>query len=81
MNHLSAILVLLSSTVSAICRDVIGIFESLAYAWSYHAYREWQGWSREMTGPLDHTMKSPNPTDREMVIIGRLKQNRPAKFE
>lgn len=34
-------------------QDVVDIFEAQGWHWSYHAYREWQGWSLEHQGPMD----------------------------
>jgi hypothetical protein len=48
--------------------DVIDLFEKHHFDWSYHAYREWQGWSLEHAGPLDHPVKAQNPTDRQTVV-------------
>ncbi|MDP8244537.1 MAG: cellulase family glycosylhydrolase [Candidatus Hinthialibacter antarcticus] len=41
-------------------KEVVGIFEQNGWHWSYHAYREWQGWSLEHQGPIDkpETVKS-----------------------
>jgi len=33
----------------AYLRDVISIFEEYGWDWSYHAFREWPGWSVEQT--------------------------------
>ena len=55
--------------------DLIGILEKHGYDWSYHAYREWQGWSLEHAGPLDKPAKTSAQTDREKVVTGWLKQN------
>lgn len=32
-------------------RDLISIFEGYGWDWSYHAFREWPGWSVEHDGP------------------------------
>jgi len=48
--------------------DVIDIFERYGFDWSYHAYREWQGWSLEHEGPLDQPVPAKTPTDRLKVV-------------
>jgi hypothetical protein len=49
-------------------RDLIEIFEAHGWDWTYHAFREWDGWSVEH-GPdrTDH-QPSPTPTDREQLL-------------
>jgi hypothetical protein len=56
--------------------DVIDIFEKHGFDWSYHAYREWQGWSLEHDGPLDKAVTAKDPTDREKVVIGWFEKNK-----
>jgi endoglucanase len=36
-------------------RDTVSLFEKYGWSWSYHAYREWAGWSLEHEGPRDKT--------------------------
>lgn len=55
--------------------DVIDIFERHGFDWSYHAYREWQGWSLEHAGPLDKPIPSQTPTDRQKVVTGWFARN------
>jgi hypothetical protein len=49
-------------------RDLIDIFESHGWDWTYHAFREWQGWSVEHTGDRDNTKPASEPTDREKLL-------------
>jgi hypothetical protein len=49
-------------------RDVIDIFESHGWDWTYHAFREWSGWSVEHTGDRDNTQSAAEPTDREKLL-------------
>lgn len=37
--------------------DCIEVFEELGWDWSYHAFREWNGWSLEHEGDNPQTMK------------------------
>ena len=49
-------------------KDLIDIFEAHRWDWSYHAFREWQGWSVEHgADPNDHN-PSKTPTDREQLL-------------
>jgi len=46
--------------------DAIDLFEANGFDWSYHAFREWQGWSVEHEGPLaSPTLAS---TSRERLL-------------
>lgn len=55
--------------------DVIDIFENHGWDWSYHAFREWQGWSVEHTEERENTKPSAEPTDREKLLRGWFAQN------
>jgi len=49
-------------------RDLIEIFEAHGWDWTYHAFREWDGWSVEHgPDPKDHR-PSPTPTDRQRLL-------------
>ena len=49
-------------------RDAISIFEQNGWDWSYHAFREWQGWSVEYGPDKNATAPSATPTDRELLL-------------
>ena len=49
-------------------RDLIDIFESRGWDWSYHAFREWQGWSVEHGPDKADAAPSKDPTDREKLL-------------
>ena len=56
--------------------DLIEVMESHGWDWSYHAFREWDGWSVEHgSDPGDHT-RSDQPTAREQVLLKWLNQNK-----
>ncbi|HYG35422.1 MAG TPA: cellulase family glycosylhydrolase [Clostridia bacterium] len=55
--------------------DIIEIFEKHGFDWSYHAYREWQGWSLEHEGPLDKPVKAQSPTDRQQAVTTWFSKN------
>ena len=49
-------------------KDLIDIFEAHDWDWSYHAFREWDGWSVEHgPDPKDHS-RAKTPTDREQLL-------------
>lgn len=57
--------------------DLTSIFEEYGWDWSYHAFREWSGWSLEH-GPEEQNDKpAVQKTTRFKVIEHWLKQNRP----
>lgn len=60
--------------------DCIDIFEEYGWDWSYHAFREWDGWSVEHSNDRnDHTMTTP-PTDRKQVLLKWLKKNQKPQY-
>jgi len=58
-------------------KDCIEIFESFGWDWSYHSFREWDGWNLEMENGIakDKPIKSIVNTDRKNVILEALKKN------
>ena len=57
-------------------KDLIDIFEAHDWDWSYHAFREWDGWSVEHgSDPKDHG-RSKTPTDREQLLRSWFAKNR-----
>ncbi len=55
--------------------DVTSILEEQGWDWSYHAFREWTGWSLEYGTDEADEKPSPTPTARFNVIEALLKQN------
>jgi hypothetical protein len=49
-------------------KDLIDIFESRGWDWTYHAFREWQGWSAEHGPDKADTKPAAQPTDRERLL-------------
>jgi hypothetical protein len=49
-------------------RDVIEIFEEQGWDWTYHAFREWQGWSVEHGPDKEDTRPAAMPTDRQRLL-------------
>jgi hypothetical protein len=48
--------------------DVIDIFEAHGWDWSYHAFREWHGWSVEHGSDPQDTRPAGAPTDRQRLL-------------
>jgi len=51
-------------------KDCIEIFEEYGWDWTYHAFREWQGWSVEHIAGIHEEIEATNETER----AGLLKQ-------
>ncbi|NLF68959.1 MAG: glycoside hydrolase family 5 protein [Candidatus Anammoximicrobium sp.] len=49
-------------------RDVIEICEEHGWDWSYHAFREWSGWSVEHGPDRNDTQPAAQPTDRQRLL-------------
>ncbi len=61
-------------------RDAIGIFESNGWSWTYHAFREFNGWNLEQdetfwTKDGPPARLAPSPTVRAQVIRQALSRN------
>jgi hypothetical protein len=55
--------------------DLIEIFEARGWDWSYHAFREWDGWSVEHgSDPKDHN-RAKTPTDRQQLLRSWFNRN------
>ena len=50
-------------------KDCIEIFETHDWDWAYHAFREWDGWSVEHSGPKGQTRRAASPTDRQLLLM------------
>jgi len=56
-------------------RDCIDLFEEYGWDWTYHAYREWDGWSVEHgSDPNDH-QPTKEPTDRKELLLSWFAKN------
>ena len=49
--------------------DATSIFEELGWDWTYHAYKEWHGWSLDHTDDKDDPAPATQPTDRMRVMM------------
>jgi hypothetical protein len=50
-------------------RDVIELFEEYGWDWSYHAYREWSGWSVEHSSDSKDNTPAGTATDRKQLLL------------
>ena len=49
-------------------KDCIELFEEFGWDWSYHAFREWSGWSVEHGQDKDDAAPSKTQTSREKLL-------------
>jgi len=57
-------------------RDAIDIFEEYGWDWSYHAYREWQGWNVEIGSDKNDETPATQPTLRQRILMSAFEKNR-----
>ncbi|MCC6232073.1 MAG: cellulase family glycosylhydrolase [Verrucomicrobiales bacterium] len=55
--------------------DLIDLFEAHGWDWSYHAFREWNGWSVEHGSDREDTRPAAEPTDRQRLLQGWFGRN------
>jgi len=48
--------------------DVIDVMEENHWDWSYHAFREWQGWDAEYPAAKEAMGRSQEPTPRVTLL-------------
>lgn len=56
--------------------DLVSIFEEYGWDWTYHAFREWEGWSLEHEGTPDAITRAAAPTDRLKVMLKYFSRNK-----
>ena len=61
-------------------RDVISLFEERGWDWSYHAYREWPGWSVEHGPDPDNAQPAAEPTPRKQLLLEWFGKNGRPRF-
>ena len=54
-------------------RDCIGMFEEYGWDWTYHAYREWAGWSVEHEGKDVGSLRSSPDNPRKRALLDGFK--------
>jgi len=55
--------------------DCIELFEEYGWDWTYHAYREWDGWSVEHGSDPENHQPTPEPTDRKQLLLSWFAKN------
>lgn len=55
--------------------DVTDLFEAHGWDWSYHAFREYQGWSVEIGETKEVTTPAPTPTLRQQLLMSLFGEN------
>jgi endoglucanase len=61
-------------------KDLIEIFEHYEWDWSYHAFREYEGWSVEHGPDWQNTAPTPHPTRRQELLTDWFAQNEKPKW-
>ena len=56
-------------------RDLMNIFESRGWHWTYHAFRESDAWSVEHSGNRNDHNPTTEPTDRLLLLKGFFQRN------
>ena len=56
--------------------DLIDIFEEFGWDWTYHAFREWAGWSLEHVGTKGFGIKYNPDNPRMKTVLEILKKNK-----
>ena len=57
-------------------RDCIELFEKHRWDWTYHAFREWSGWSVEHTADRADERPAKQPTARQKLLLEWFARNR-----
>jgi aryl-phospho-beta-D-glucosidase BglC (GH1 family) len=60
-------------------KDCIELFEEYGWDWSYHAFREWDGWSVEHGEEQNERKPAAVPTEREKLLRSRFEKNEQAE--
>lgn len=56
-------------------RDAIDVFEAHGWDWTYHAFREWSGWSVEHGSDPADTRPAATPTERQRLLCDWFARN------
>lgn len=62
-------------------RDLIEIFEEYEWDWTYHAFREFHGWSVEHGPDRYNTQPMPEKTSREELLLEWFSRNEKPSFD
>ena len=60
--------------------DLIDIFETQGWDWSYHAFREWSGWSVEHGSDRQETRPAASPTERQRLLCDWFARNQKPRW-
>jgi endoglucanase len=60
--------------------DCIDLFEEYGWDWTFHAYREWSGWSLEHGPDKDDTKPTAEPTERRKAVVSWFTKNVKPQF-
>lgn len=58
-------------------KDLISIFEENGWDWTYHAFREWRGWSLEAYDNRGNEKFNPDMNKRKKVVLEAFAKNLP----
>ena len=56
-------------------QDCVDLFEEYGWDWTYHAFREWSGWSVEHAGKSRKDNRRVGDTDRKQVLLKAFEKN------
>lgn len=56
-------------------QDCVDLFEEYGWDWTYHAFREWSGWSVEHAGKSRKDNRRVGDTDRKRVLLKAFEKN------
>jgi len=56
-------------------QDCIELFEEYGWDWTYHAFREWDGWSVEHSNDRNDHNPTAEPTDRKKLLLSWFAKN------
>jgi len=56
-------------------RDCISVFEEYGWDWTFHAFREWSGWSVEYDGSGPHDVNPVEDSGRKRALLDGLRLN------
>lgn len=57
-------------------RDCISVFEEYGWDWTFHAFREWSGWSVEYDGSGPRDVRPAEDSGRKRALLDGLRLNR-----
>ena len=55
-------------------KDAISVFEEYGWDWTYHAFREWPGWSVELEGENAENLRPSKNNPRKRALLDGLRR-------